>query len=192
MIKSDQQIKAQAILRNEEQQARRKKEYTPIRGEGNTVIGSIHDCSRVGFEKALRAYWDKLYVGWNPFKQEGRGCWEVWQRPSKKTPILRYHNEETGEKVYTLEYLPNDFEHWVADLEYLSYDFIGKLRSMDSWTNKNLTLEHDNKYDEARQKADKAEDDNIKYVVRHNKKVFRDLLDYTQAGFDPLQFFTKK
>lgn len=192
MLKQDKLVRDQAVLRNREKENRQKRDLIPPRGDGNTVIGSIHDCSRKGFEKALRAYWDKLYVGWNPYKLEGRGCWEVWQRPLRKTPVLRYYDEETGQKIYTLEYRPNDFEHWVADLEYLSYDFIGKLKQMDSWENKNLVLEHDNKLEEQKQKADQRESNELKYIVRHNKQAFKDLLEYAQAGYDPLQFFTKK
>lgn len=192
MLPQDKITKNQAILRNQEREVRQKRRIDPDRGPGNTSVGSIHDCNRKHFERALRACWDKLYVGWNPYKNEGRGCWEVWQRPSKKTPVLRYHNEVTGEKIYTLDFLPNDFEHWVADLDYLSYDFIGKLKEMDSWENRNLVAQHDQSLEDYNQKQQKKEDDNIKYVVRHNRQQFRDLLDYTQQGFDPLQFFTRK
>lgn len=192
MTKADQLVKKQAIQREYEQAARRKREPKFPHGPGHASTGSIYDCNRKSFEKALRSYWDKLYVGWNPYKKDGQGCWEIWQQPSKKSRVLQYHNEETGVKIYTLEFKPNDFEHWVADLDYLSYDFIGKLRSMDAWENKHLIAQHDDEYEAHREKLERDEDDNIRQVVKENKRAFRDLLEYTQAGFNPLDFFTKK
>lgn len=191
MRKADFLVREQAILRNKEREARQKREIKLPQGPGSTSVGSIHDCNRDHFERLLRAYWDKLYVGWNPYKNEGRGCWEVWQYPLKKTPVLRYHNEQTGEKIFTLEYKTNDFEHWVADLDYLAYDFIEKLRKMDSWANKHQVAEHEYEYERWQQKMYDAEDENIEYVVKHNKKAFRDLLTHAQNGVDPLQFFYK-
>ncbi len=190
MIKADKIVKDQAILRNEEQQMRRKIEQTPVRGIGNTVVGTIFDCNRKHFARVLRDYSDRLYVGWNPYKKEGQGCWEIWHRPTYKTPV--YRGEFEGVEYYSLEYKPNDFEHWVADLDYLDYAFLDKLREMDSWENKNLISQHDDSIENARIKDEEEENKHLKYVVRHNKKAFRELLDYTQAGFNPLDFFTKK
>lgn len=211
MTKNDKLIKEQAIIREYEMALRRKREPEFTHREGHSIIGSIHDCSRKGFERALRAYWDRLYVGWNPYKKEGKGCWEVWQRPSTKKPVLwgyvkdgdfstfksslSFHNQyaETGwEKVFSLEWKPNDYEHWVADLEYLSYNFIGRLREMDSWENKQLVAQHDEKYEEHFRKLESEENDNIKQIVKEHKRAFRDLLDYTQSGINPLDFFTKR
>ncbi len=188
--KVDTLVREMAIKRELELAERRKRAINLPQGPGNTVTGSIYDCSRTGFESALRAYWDRLFVGWNPYKNAGKGCWEVWQRPSTKTPVLRYEKADT--KIFTLEYVFSDYIHWVADLEYLSYDFIRKLRSMDAWENKNLTQQHDDQYEAHFAKLDKDEDENIKYVVKNNKKVFRDLLDYVQSGYNPLDFFSKK
>jgi hypothetical protein len=125
-------------------------------------------------------------------KNEGKGCWEVWHRPSRKTQVLAYHDETTGLKIYTAEYQPNDFEHWVADLEVLSMDFFGKLRAMDAWENKHLISGHDDQVEEDRKKADKREDEGLKYIIKHNRKAFQDLLEYTQSGFHPMTFFTDK
>lgn len=185
-------IKNQAILRHREKEYRQNREIPLPQGPGSTSIGTIFDCNRSHFERVLKAYWDKLYVGWNPYKNEGNGCWEVWQRPMHKTPVLRYYDETTGEKIYTAEYKPNDFEHWVADLPFLSYDFIKKLQAMDSWENKNQVADHDYQHALHQQKVDDMEEENIKYVVKNNKQHFRDLLDYVQSGYEPTQFFTKR
>lgn len=192
MIKQDQIILNQAIQRHREQEVRQKREIPIPRSFGAMSVGSIYDCNRKHFERALKAYWDKLYIGWNPLKNDGMGCWEVWQRPLRKTPVLRYFDQTTGVKIYTAEYKPNDYEHWVADLPFLTYDFIGKLRKMDSWDNKYQVSEHDDEHERHLERIENLEEENIKYVVKHNKQAFRDLLDYTQEGFNPLQFFNKK
>jgi hypothetical protein len=125
-------------------------------------------------------------------KRGGLGCWEVWHRPTRKTAVLAYHDEESGLKIYTAEYQPNDFEHWVADLEYLTMDFFKRLREMDAWENKHLIAQHDDKYEESLDKAEQQEEENIKYIVKHHKSAFKDLLEYTQQGFHPMTFFTDR
>lgn len=191
-------VRDQALLRHRETEARRKVEIALPNGDGNIITGSIFDCNRKNFEKMLRAYWDRLYVGWNPYKEQGRGCWEVWSRPSQKTAVISYESPEklpSGNPEFTIvttQYKPNDYEHWVADLPFLSYDFIKKLREMDGWENKNQVADHDHAYEQQREKADKDEEEHLKYIVRHNKQAFRDLLDYTQQGYNPLDFFNKK
>jgi len=189
---ADQRIKEQAIKREYELAQRRKRDPKFAHGWGHSTVGSIHDCNRAAFERSLRAYWDRLYVGWNPYKKDGNGCWEVWQKPAEKRPILAYDDETTNTKIYTLEAISSDYIHWVADLDYLSYDFIAKLRSMDAWEDKQLLQKHDDAYEAHFDKLEREENENIKYVVKHNKQVFRDLLDYTQQGFNPLDFFNKR
>ncbi len=174
---ADKQVLAQAILRHKEREARQKREIPIPKGDGWVSKGSLHDCNRRAFQRALEAYWSKLYVGWNPMKREGRGCWEVWQQPSKKTPILEYLNEATGERIYRMEYQVNDFEHWVADLEYLSLGFIRRLREMDSWDNKQLISDHDYQHAKHQEQADEKETEAIKYLVKHERRLFRDALD---------------
>ena len=178
---ADKLVLDQSILRHKERQDRQKREIPIPEGPGWTSKGSIFDCSRPVFERALRAYWDRLYVGWNPMKNDGRGCWEVWQRPSKKTPILAYHDEHTGMKIYKTEYVPNDFEHWVADLDHLNLNFIEKLRRMDSWENKQLISDHDYEFEKAQQKIEQKENEAIRYIARHEKNLFRAALDHYKS-----------
>jgi len=190
MKQADKLVKQQAIKREYDRAARQKREPHFPQGEGHSIVGSIYDCNRAGFERALKSYWSRLYVGWNPFKKDGRGCWEVWQTPSRKTAKIAYKDDNMT--IITSEYESSDFEHWVADLDFLSYDFIKRLREMDGWENKQLIAQHDEKYEQHFIDLEKQEDDNIKYIVKNNKQVFRDLLDYTQSGFNPLDFFNKK
>src|SRR4051812_14915664 len=101
MKKADYLVRKQAIKRELELAERRKREPSFPNGLGNIVTGTIFDCNRESFERALKAYWDKLYVGWNPFKKDGLGCWEVWQQPTQKTPVLRHLDKKTDTKIYT-------------------------------------------------------------------------------------------
>lgn len=147
-----------------------------VHGIGCCVTGSVFDIDRKAFERALKAYWSKLFLGWNPYKNEGRGCWEVWQEPNKRQEL-------------------NDMEHWVADLPYLRWDFIQDLRRMDSWehraaTGKQLWETMDDNYDEYDAELTRQEQDSIRYAVRHNKSVFGKLKDLAQDGYNPLWFFS--
>lgn len=186
---SDKLVLQQAIQRHKEREDRQKREITIPKGDGWVSKGSVFDCNRHSFQRSLEAYDNQLYVGWNPMKNDGRGCWEIWRRPNLKTPILAYHDEITGLKIYRTEYRPNDFEHWVADLDFLNRDFIKRLKEMDAWENKQLISKHDDDYEESLTQNEEKEAEHLKYVVRHNKSAFKDLLEYTQQGFNPLDFF---
>lgn len=147
-------------------------------GPGLAVKGSIMDCDRRLFETMLKTYWDRLFVGWNPFKMNGRGCWEVWQRPIAKSEL-------------------NDMEHWVADLPFLRLDFVKELQRMDAWEyeknhGRTLNEDMDESYDKWEEKLEKQEDESIRYAVRHNKSLFGKLKGLAQDGYNPLWFFSDK
>jgi len=173
MRNNDELVKIRHYKKMIAQAERRGNDPQLQRGPGHTRKGSIFDCDRKSFEKALTNYWDRLYVGWNPYKNEGNGCWEVWQKPIKK--------EDTS-----------DFEHWVADLPYLTLAFIKRLKEMDAWENKNIVKDIDDKYEDEQLKLTKEEEDNIRYVVRHNKSLFKRLKVLAQDGYNPLWFFSDK
>jgi len=178
MLSNDEIIKRRHVEEAYETAIRRNREPVLPKGPGHTCKGSIFDCNRKTFEKALTDYWDRLFVGWNPYKKEGRGCWEVWQRPIAKTKL-------------------SSFEHWVADLDYLDINFIKKLRSMDAWaykekTGRQLWEDDDTKALEQQIALEKQEEDSIRYAAKHYKKAFGDLKDYTQSGFNPFWFFSDK
>lgn len=187
LTNNDKLVLDQAILRHKEKDDRTKRQ-TPIpKGDGWVIRGSLFDCNRKSFERALRNYSDRLYLGWNPMKREGRGCWEVWHRPTLKTATVVYN--VSGIIIAKTDYKPNDFEHWVADLEFLNMSFIKRLREMDAWENKQLVSGHDDQHQDFMDKMEREESEHLKYVVKHNKQAFRDLLDYTQQGYNPLEFF---
>lgn len=173
MRNNDDLIKRRAREDAFETADRRNNEPKLAMGRGHVVKGHILDCNRKMFERALTAYWDRLFVGWNPYKKDGWGCWEVWQKPIKSKKL-------------------SNFEHWVADLDFLSLDFIGRLREMDAWANKDLVKSMDDKYDDIVAKAEKDEDESIKYAVRHNKKEFAKLKELAGEGYNPLWFFSDK
>lgn len=157
---------------------RRQNEVKLKPGIGHVVIGSIHDCNKKSFEKALKTYWDRLFVGWNPYKNDGNGCWEVWQKPLHKAQL-------------------SNFEHWVADLPFLRMDFIDDLRRMDDWEYKknvgrSRVDDMDRAYVDYEIGLDKQEDELIKYAVRHNKSAFGKLKGLAQDGINPFWFLSDK
>lgn len=157
---------------------RTKKEPKLPLGDGHIITGSIFDCNRSYFERLLKAYWDRLFLGWNPYKKDGRGCWEVWQEPIRKGDL-------------------DDMEHWVADLDYLTPAFIDELRRMDSWEHKkntgySMAKTMDDAYEEYEAEIQRKEDESIKYAVRHNKRLFGQLKGLAQDGYNPLWFFSDK
>lgn len=187
---ADKLVLDQAILRHKQRELRQKREIPIPRGIGWTSKGSVLDCNRQYFDFLLKQYFSSLYVGWNPMKNEGKGCWEVWQRPSKKVLVLQ--GETDFGPLYTLEYQVSDFEHWVQDLPYLTPTFINRLREMDMWENKQFLDQMDNRMDEDQDKLDREEEDSIKYAVRHNKSLFRKLKGLAEDGYNPLWFFSDK
>lgn len=189
---SDKQVLKQATqkLHRKMQMAGRPPSGWAIHGPGHANKGSIFDCNREYFERALKTYFSELYLGWNPYKNEGRGVWEVWQMPVRRKMV--YQGRIDGVPLYTAEIEPNDFEHHVYDLPYLTVAFIDKLREMDSWLVKDYFRQADYKQWDQEDKEDKIEEDNIKYVVRHNKDLFGKLKGLAQDGFNPFWFFSDK
>lgn len=186
----DRKVRDQAIRRHREKEFRQKRQIPVPNGPGWTSVGSIFDCSRVEFEKKLKSYFSDLYVGWNPLKRDGLGCWEIWQKPSKLTAV-KQGNFGDG-ILYLLELCPNDFEHHVYDLPYLTYAFIDKLREMDMWENKQFLEQMDENDDIEYERQEKKEADAIKYAVRHNKSLFKKLKELAQDGYNPFWFFSDK
>lgn len=165
----------QAILKSERLN---RPEPSLTKGIGLIIKGSIFDCNRDHFERVLTACWDRLFVGWNPYKLEGRGCWEVWQRPIKRTEL-------------------NDMEHWVADLPFLRLNFIEDLRRMDAWEHqksegRSLVVDADQAHSDWEDKIEKQETESIQYAVKHNKSLFRKLKGLAADGYNPLWFFSDK
>lgn len=157
---------------------------------GNLIQGNIFDCNKKSFVRALKAYDNQLYLVWNPKKREGLGVWEVWRNPTKKTLVNQGVYE--GNTLFTLEYKPNSFEHHVQDLEYLSYNFITRLHEMDMWNNKQFLDQMDQRLEDDQDKLNKSEEESIKYAVKHNKKLFKELAQLTKEGYNPLWFFSDK
>lgn len=161
-----------------------------VNGPGHTAKGSMYDCNRGYFERVLKSYYSELYLGWNPYKNYGHGVWEVWQKPVRQTKV--YQGRIDGVPLYSFISEPNDMEHHVYDLPFLTISFISKLKEMDSWEQKRFFEEADDKQDDQEAKEDKIFDESIKYAVRHNKSAFRQLKQLAQDGYNPFWFFSDK
>lgn len=187
---TDNLILKQAIERHKAKEIRTKREIPIPHGPGWATVGSVMDCDRKNFERLLKDYSESLYVGWNPMKRDGRGCWEVWHRPSKKTARVAYDSSDFA--IITTEYVVSDFEHHVYDLDFLHYSFIEKLRRMDMWANRQFIQQMDERLKEDQDKLDRAEEESIKYASKHYKAEFKKMHEAVQAGINPFWFFSDK
>jgi hypothetical protein len=166
-------------------------------GIGFVVRGSIFDCDQKYFDRVLKTYFKELYFGWNPFKNNGQGVWEVWQRPLTKTAVLQaecksYSIVELRDLPTKDNYAVYDMSYHVYDLPYLTPEFVNKLREMDAWENQRFFQDADDEQDEMEARNDRAEEESIKYAVRHHKSLFGKLKQYAQDGYNPFWFFSDK
>lgn len=173
--RADKLVRDMFIKKVKRTEARKGIFLAPPRRIGNITKGTLHDCNRKAFERSIRAYDSKLIVGWNPLKRDGLGVWEVWRLPEHK-PVSEM----------------SDFEHWVADLPYLSYGFIEKLKSMDSWANKHQVVDSEQAAEDYESALNKHEEELVKYAVKHNKRAFREMAGHVKQGINPFWFFSDK
>jgi hypothetical protein len=61
---------------------------------------------------------------------------------------------------------------------------------MDMWSNKQFISQMDDKLEDDQDKLNKAENDSIKYAVKHYKQEFRQLKGLAQDGYNPFWFFS--
>jgi hypothetical protein len=185
--RKDQLVKQQFLNKVRQTETRRKHPVKIHIGEGSLCKGSVMDCSHKTFSEALHFYDKRLYYGWNPYKREGRGVWEVWYEPSYLTAVQ--DNNLEGYPFFQLVRIANDFEHHVKDLEFLNLDFIRQLGEMDMWKNKSFAKDLDEKIDTHEKKLEKELSESIKYTVKHNKKEFGQLKELAEHGYNPFWFF---
>ncbi len=152
---------------------------------GSVVQGSIFDCSKHGLEKALKAYDKYLYLKWNPVKNKGKGKWEI--RRKTQLPIITKYTVDNTE-IVAYEYKESNLINHVLDLEYLTYDCLAKLRTMDAWENKNWAEDRDVIRQQMIDKQESDKWDNIRHSIKQDKKYWKQLQEATLSGYDPLGF----
>jgi hypothetical protein len=152
---------------------------------GKVVKGHVLDVSVGPFVRALQDYDKQLYVTWNPNKLRGWGCWEIRRRPN--TPCAVYQGSHEGMSFYKLMYVESDLTHHVLDAAFLNYDAIRRIKEMDTWGNKNWIDSFEQREEEAREQVRRKANEELKYAIRHNKSLARDLREAARSGIHPAQ-----
>ena len=156
---------------------------------GRVSRGDVLDVNVKAFERTLKAYDSQLYVGWNPDKYRGNGCWEIRRKPDTLRTKSIY---DLGPFYYEeAEKLETDIIHHVLDCGFLNYDAMNKLRSMDAWDNKQHWI-HDIEYLENKKQEEneaKARKE-LRYNIKQNQKVFDEFKELVKSGVNPAQVLT--
>lgn len=154
-----------------------------IKPTGRLITGTVFDCDKRRLEKLLKDLDAQLYLKWNPKKRGGWGCWEVRRKPNQLTKI--YQGSFQGQDLYTLDYKESDIINHILDLPYLSYDVIGKLKSMDAWSSKNFMAEADYAAERHKAQQDKANREELRYNIKQFKREWREFATLVSQGVNP-------
>lgn len=156
---------------------------------GRIIRGHVLDVNEKAFVGTLQFYDPQLYVKWNPTKLRGWGCWEVRRRPDMKLPVDVVPIGEDA-SIVRLEYKEFDIVNHVLDAAFLNYDIMRKLREMDTW-NKGHDI-HDMDYINEQRAAElkQQQKEDLKYLFKENKNMFRYLKDLVKSGHNPARIVT--
>lgn len=147
---------------------------------GRLVQGSVLDCNKKHFEKALKDYDRQLYIKWNSEKNNGLGLWEIRRKPNTKTAVPKW---EYGDSIiFELQYVENDLVNHVLDVPALNYAALSRIREMDCWNTKNWVDQFENAESTMRDKAYAENRANLRYAVKQNKRAFSDFRELLRSG----------
>lgn len=152
---------------------------------GKLVTGHVLDCDKASLERSLKDYDKQLYIKWNPKKNKGYGSWEIRRHPDKKQMV--YKCDFNGYKIFEYEYKELDIINHVLDVPYLSREVVGRIKKMDTWTDKRWN--QDLEYREAthRDAQDKKARDDLKYNIKQHTQQWRDFMSHISQGGNPGQ-----
>lgn len=156
---------------------------------GTLLVGSVQDCDKKALERALQDYDKQLYIKWNPKKRRGLGCWEIRRRPDQKEMVFK--TDFNGIKIFSYEYVELDLVNHVLDVPVLSRDVLGKIKSMDAWTDKNFVANLDYRHAEAKAEAGRKARAELTYEIRQHKREWRDFAAFVAEGGNPGQVLNK-
>ncbi len=144
------------------------------------------DCDKGALERSLKFYDPQLYLKWNEKKRGGWGLWEVRRRPNEMS--LVYQGELNDKPLFTMEYQEIDLVAHVLDLPYLHHDALGKIKSMDTWSNGSAkNFNRDLEYAEAkhREAAKQKNKEELRYNLKQHKREWREFADLVSQGVNP-------
>jgi len=155
---------------------------------GQVIKGHVLDVNVKAFEGTLQFYDPLLYVKWNPKKLQGWGCWEIRRKPAEKQPVeVVPYNDGCIIRIESKEY--EDIHH-VVDAAFLNYDVLRRLKEMDTW-NKNHDI-HNMDYinEKAREEIKQKQKEDLKYLFKENKGLFRQVKELVKSGHNPARIVT--
>lgn len=158
-------------------------------GIGNIIVGSVRDTDKARLERQLKDYDSQLYIKWNAKKRSGLGIWEVRRLPNSKEKVLK--TEFNGFKIFSYEYVELDLVNHVLDVPDLSYDILGKIRSMDAWNDKNFVANLDYRGEQHKLETLKKAREELTYDVKQHKREWRDFATFVSQGGNPGQVLNK-
>lgn len=157
-------------------------------GLGRLIKGTVFDCDKKWLERRLQQYDSQLYIKWNSEKNGGYGIWEVRRRPSQKSKVYKgvYIN---GSPIFSWEYVENDLECHVIDVNTLTERVIYKIQSMDTFRTDNWVAKFDNEQERSQNRLVENNRKELAYQLRQNRKHLQILKDSVASGYNPAQFF---
>jgi hypothetical protein len=155
---------------------------------GSIIKGHVLDVAEKPFERALQDYDSQLYVTWNPKKLRGHGCWEIRRRPNTKTAV--YKGTHEGVDFYQLQWVEFRDIHHVLDAAFLNYDAINKLKSMDTFGDKNWVNTLEAREEAYRENIRKKANEELKYSIKQHKGLAREFREMVRSGINPAQVLT--
>lgn len=154
---------------------------------GKLIQFNTADCDKNALERSLKFYDRQLYLKWNPKKRSGWGMWEVRRRPNELTAL--YEGAVPGGELFRLEYSELDIVNHILDVPVLTYDVLGKIKSMDTWTSKNWVATQDYEARRAKDLEDRRAREELKYNIKQFKREWRELAIAVQQGMNPAEIW---
>jgi hypothetical protein len=154
---------------------------------GSIIEGHVLDVNKKHLESALKNYDNQLYLKWNPKKKNGFGMWEVRRRPNAKTAV--YKTDLGKSKIFELEYVEIDFVHHVLDVDYLNYNVLTRIKEMDAWNSPDLIKDQDYAAEKKIIAEENSVSDELRYLIKQNRKYFGELQEAVRSGYNPAWFF---
>lgn len=155
----------------------------------NLIQGNILDVNPKTIERALKRYDAQLYLKWNGQKRDGAGCWEVRRKSNKKT--LSPQGEFLDGGLYLVEEKENFIINHVLDADILDYRILDRIKKMDTWGDKHWVTNFENEEERRVAEGHRKSREELKYSIKHNRKVLKDLKEMVASGANLGQILSK-
>ena len=155
---------------------------------GRLSQGHVLDVAIKPFTRALQDLDKQLYVKWNPKKRQGWGCWEIRRKPSHLSLVDLF--EFDGFAIIKLGYQENNFVNHIKDCEFLNYDLIRYLKTIDTWAEgrpADWAQRLEQREAEYNAKVRKEAAENTAYMGKQYKTQIRAFKEFVLSGGNPAE-----